>query len=103
VQDWLCAHPTANTRLPELARRAHMSTRNLTRSFREATGITILEYRTRLRLEHASTLMRNPELTLEAIAAECGFADARQFRRIWRQAYRTAPSRSRRTAVTSSR
>ena len=95
VQDWLSAQPTAKTQLPDLARRAHMSTRNLTRTFREATGITILEYRTRLRLEHARTLMRNPELSIENIAEACGFADARQFRRVWRQAYRAAPSRSR--------
>ena len=59
------------------------------------TGVSIQTYRTRLRLEHARTLMSSPELTLEAIASECGFADARQFRRVWRRAYHVAPSRTR--------
>jgi len=95
VQDWLTAHPSKKARIEDLAKIAHMSPRNLTRAFREVTGVSIQAYRTRLRLEHAHTLMSSPELTLEAIAGECGFADSRQFRRVWRRAYRVAPSRAR--------
>ena len=95
VQDWLTSHPSKKVRIDELAKMAHMSPRNLTRNFREVTGVSIQTYRTRLRLEHARTLMSSPELTLEAIASECGFADARQFRRVWRRAYHVAPSRTR--------
>jgi transcriptional regulator GlxA family with amidase domain len=95
VQDWLTSHTSRKARIEELANMAHMSPRNLTRAFREVTGVSIQNYRTRLRLEHARTLMNNPELTLESIAGECGFADARQFRRVWRRAYHMAPSRAR--------
>jgi transcriptional regulator GlxA family with amidase domain len=95
VQDWLTSHPSKKARIEELAKIAHMSPRNLTRAFREATGVSIQNYRTRLRLERAHTLMSNPELKFEAISGECGFSDARQFRRIWRGAYHTAPSRTR--------
>jgi len=95
VQDWLTSHPSKKARIAELAKTAHMSARNLTRAFREVTGVSIQNYRTRLRLEHARTLMSNPELTLEAVADECGFTDARQFRRVWRKAYHVAPSRAR--------
>jgi transcriptional regulator GlxA family with amidase domain len=86
VQDWLTSHPAKKASIKELARMVHMSARNLTRAFREATGVSIQNYR---------TLMSNPDRTLEAIAGECGFADARQFRRVWRKAYHLAPSRSR--------
>ncbi len=95
VQDWLTSHLSQKARIEELARIAGMSPRNLTRTFREVTGVSIQNYRTRLRLEQARTLMSNPKLTLEAIAGECGFADARQFRRVWRRAYHAAPSRTR--------
>jgi transcriptional regulator GlxA family with amidase domain len=95
VQDWLIAHPAKKARITELAKMARMSARNLTRAFREVTGVSIHHYRARLRLERAHTLMSNPELTLETIAGECGFADARQFRRVWRKAYHVAPSRTR--------
>ena len=95
VQDWLTSHPSRKARIEELAKVAHMSPRNLTRVFREVTGVSIQNYRTRLRLERARTLMNNPDLTLEAIAGECGFQDARQLRRVWRRAYHVAPSRAR--------
>lgn len=95
VQDWLIAHLAEKAKIVELAKMAHMSARNLTRAFREMTGVSIQDYRTRLRLEQARALMNNPELTLEAIAGECGFADGRQFRRVWRKAYHVAPSRAR--------
>jgi transcriptional regulator GlxA family with amidase domain len=96
VQDWLCAHPAERTNLRALARIARMSPRSLTRAFRSLTGLSILQYRTRLRLERARALMSNPELTLEAIAEQCGFGDARQFRRIWAEANHAPPSVSRR-------
>jgi transcriptional regulator GlxA family with amidase domain len=95
VQDWLTSHPAKKARIEELAKMVHMSARNLTRSFRQVTGVSIQNYRTRLRLEQAQTLMSNPELSLEAIAGECGFADPRQFRRVWRKAYHVAPSGAR--------
>jgi transcriptional regulator GlxA family with amidase domain len=86
VQDWLGGHLSQKAGIAALSKIAHMSPRNLTRAFRHATGVSIHHYRTGLRLEHARILRRNPELTIEAIAAECGFADARQFRRLRRKA-----------------
>ena len=95
VQDWLTLYHSRKGTIAELAKIAHMSPRNLTRAFREMTGLSIQNYRTRLRLEHARMLISNPDITLEAIASECGYTDPRQFRRVWRKAYRTAPSRGR--------
>jgi transcriptional regulator GlxA family with amidase domain len=101
VQDWVVAHPSERTRLPELASIAHMSVRNLTRAFRESTGISIHEFRTHMRLELAKTLMHDPDLTIEAIATRCGFVDSRQLRRLWRQAFGAPPSRTRSTPPSS--
>jgi transcriptional regulator GlxA family with amidase domain len=91
VQDWLIAHPDAKSGLAELAKIAKMSERNLTRAFSRATGVSIGEYRRRLRLEHARALLANPKMTVEEVAARTGFADARQLRRLWRAAYGVAP------------
>jgi len=95
VQDWLTANPAEKGRLPDLAAIANMSVRNLTRAFTKATGISIGEYRRRLRLEHAKMLLADPQRTIEAIAADSGFADARQFRRMWQRAYGVSPARYR--------
>ncbi|MFL6264185.1 MAG: GlxA family transcriptional regulator [Thermoanaerobaculia bacterium] len=99
MQDWLVAHPEERATLDELARRAGLSPRHLTRIFRQATGVSIQEYRTRLRLERARSLLRDPGLTLEGIAARCGFESARQLRRVWKEAFGTPPSAARASIV----
>jgi transcriptional regulator GlxA family with amidase domain len=76
VQQHLVARPEAADTLADLARIAGMSERHLTRTFRRATGISVHAYRERLRLERARDLMRNPTMTIEAVAAACGYADA---------------------------
>jgi len=96
VQDFLVAHPERRATLPELARIAALSPRHLTRLFRERTGVTLHQYATRIRLERARTLLEIPGLTLDAIAARCGFEDGRQLRRLWRAAHGEPPSRARR-------
>jgi transcriptional regulator GlxA family with amidase domain len=63
--------------------------------FRLVTGISPGEYRTQLRLERATVLLRNPHLTVEAVAAEVGFKDARTLRRLWRDRYSSSPRTSR--------
>lgn len=92
VQDWIVTHPEQNPTLDELARVAAMSSRNLTRLFREATGITIKSYSGRVKLRVAQDLLRNPRLTLESVAASCGFQDPRQLRRLWKQSLGGNPS-----------
>ncbi len=95
VQDWLIAHPETKCGLPQLAKIANMSERNLTRAFSRATGVSIGEYRQRLRLEHARALLADPRMTIEAIASQTGFADARQLRRLWKASYGKPPSATR--------
>lgn len=95
VQDMIVREPGARTTLEGLAKVAGMSTRNLTRAFRQATGLSIKEFITRVRLELARSLLHEPTLTVDAVAHRCGFEDARQLRRVWRAAYGEAPSEAR--------
>lgn len=94
LQDWLIANLKTKATLDDLAQMAGMSTRNLTRTFRKETGISIHDYTTLLRLERARTLRHNPGMTMEAIAEQCGFQDARQLRRIWQKAESKNSTRS---------
>lgn len=91
VQDWLVAHPGENPGLAELAAIAEMSPRNLTRRFREHTGVTLKEFSHHLKVEVARNLLHDPKLTVEAVAARCGFADGRQLRRLWHRHFETSP------------
>lgn len=92
AQDWLVDHPTANPSLDELAAVAGMSPRHLTRRFRELTGISAKEFSHRLKVEVARNLLGNPRLTVETVAARCGFDDPRQLRRLWRRHFGTSPA-----------
>ena len=98
LQDWMVAHPCEDRPLAELAQMTGMSVRNLTRQFRASTGLAIHDYLTRLKLERARSLMRDPAPTLEAVAEQCGLGEARRLRRLWRQAFGEAPSLTRRSA-----
>jgi transcriptional regulator GlxA family with amidase domain len=92
VQDWLLQRVEQNPTLDEMSRVAGMSPRNLSRVFRQATGVTLKTFSTRIKLEVAARLLRNPEYTLERVAAECGFNDSRQLRRLWSRRFGESPS-----------
>jgi transcriptional regulator GlxA family with amidase domain len=87
VQDFLLAHPERRVSSAELARIAAMSPRNLTRVFHRATGITPKQFATKVKVQLAHDLIDDPQRTIEAIAASCGFENGRQLRRLWKQVY----------------
>jgi transcriptional regulator GlxA family with amidase domain len=91
VQDWLMQNPSRAVTLDTLAEVGAMSRRNLTRLFRQATGISIVEYRTRIRLELARNLLQDPSLSVDGVARRCGFTDSRQLRRVWQTAFGMSP------------
>ena len=82
VQDYLIENLSQENDIEKLASMVGMSPRNLSRVFKEKTGSTVLEYLTLLRREYASTMLNNPEYTIEYIASQCGFKTARQLQRI---------------------
>jgi transcriptional regulator GlxA family with amidase domain len=92
VQDHLAQHLDEPQTLTGLARVANLSPRGLSRAFTAAAGCTPLEYQQRLRLELAAGLLAETTLTVEAVAARCGFRDARHFRRLYGNRYGMPPS-----------
>jgi transcriptional regulator GlxA family with amidase domain len=102
VQDWLVAHAAERFTLEQLAAVAVMSSRHLTRLFRRETGMSISQYAARLRLELARTLILDARLTIEGVAARCGFTNARRLRRHWQKVFGSSPSKIRAKADDSS-
>jgi transcriptional regulator GlxA family with amidase domain len=82
VQDYLINNLAKENSIETLAEIVAMSPRNLSRVFKESTGLTIVEYLTELRRETAKTLLNNPDYTMDYIASQCGFKTARQLQRI---------------------
>lgn len=83
VQDVIARDPTRRWTLAELAERAHVSPRHLTRLFAAHAGVGITEYQQRLRLACVRGLLADRRLSLERIAEKTGFGSARDLRRVW--------------------
>jgi transcriptional regulator GlxA family with amidase domain len=99
VQDHIVSHVCDGISIPALARIARMSPRTMTRTFRATTGLSIGEFRQKVRLETARVMLHDPDLTLQTVAERAGFKSPRHFRRAWRQAFGLTPSIARRTAA----
>lgn len=82
----LSREPARHWSLPELADVACVSPRHLSRLFMQHTGISAVDYQQQLRMARAQELRaHNPTLSQEQLAEACGFASARDFRRVWQR------------------
>jgi AraC-like DNA-binding protein len=77
--------------LAALAAAASVSTSQLSRHFRAEFGVGPVAAVELLRLGHAEELLLRTNLTVGAIAARCGFADAYHFSRRFRKVYGVPP------------
>jgi transcriptional regulator GlxA family with amidase domain len=91
VQQLLADDFAAPHTLADLARAAHVSVRALTNAFVTATGVTPLQYQQDLRLGHAETLLVTTDRPVEQIARDCGYRDARHFRRLFTHRHGISP------------
>jgi transcriptional regulator GlxA family with amidase domain len=95
VQDAVAANPARNWTLSALADVAGASPRHLSRLFNEHVGMSITDFRNRLRVAVARELLGHTRLDMERIAERAGFASTRQLRRAWRQFHPTPPKHAR--------
>jgi transcriptional regulator GlxA family with amidase domain len=80
----LRANPFPALSLDDLAQRAGMSRRSLTRHIRARTGGNLGDWLRRIRLARAQDLLVAGARGLEDVAARCGFADAQALRAAFR-------------------
>jgi transcriptional regulator GlxA family with amidase domain len=92
VQDWIIQNLDKASTIEELADLVFVSPRNLTRLFKKETGISISDYRTKLKVEKAVSLLKNSELKIEQIAYSCGYKTSKQLRIILEKQFKSLPS-----------
>jgi len=95
VQDAISHNPAKAWNLSGLARVAGASNRHLSRLFHEHAGMSITDYRNRLRATLARELISQTRLDIEQVAERAGFGSTRQLRRAWRRLYGTTPRQAR--------
>lgn len=76
-----------------VARDVGASPIRLVRSFRSAYGISLAHFMRTLRLQHALKLLRDPALSIGAVAAEAGFSDQSHMTRAFSRTYGLTPGR----------
>ncbi len=64
---------------------------HLSRLFRRKFGLTPVDYRNSIRLEHARALLRNPRLTIAEVAYRSGFDDPAYFSRLFKRRHGASP------------
>lgn len=77
--------------VPVIARAARVSHTHLTRLFRAETGLTVIAYVRRRRLERARHLLQSSTLSIPSIAAAVGIADLQAFNKACRREFGTGP------------
>jgi len=73
---WMEQNLARDLSLPVIARRAAMSTRTLSRRFREQVGATPAAWLAQARVRRAQRLLETTGLAIEQVAAEAGFGSA---------------------------
>jgi AraC family L-rhamnose operon regulatory protein RhaS len=73
------------TDLDRAAAELGMSRRRFTHLFRQATGTSWAAHLTRLRIDYACQLLREPSRSIIGIAFECGFEDLSSFYRAFKR------------------
>jgi len=80
-----------------VARAVNSSATYFSRSFKQATGMSFIDYIGRVRVEHARNLLQNPNLRISSIALEVGFQSVSQFNRVFKRITGQSPKTFRRT------
>ena len=88
---WGMQHLPAGVSVDDLARRAAVSPRTLTRRFRAATGIAPGEWLQRERLRLAQRLLETSDLPVERVAREAGYETSSALRAQFTQRLHTSP------------
>jgi AraC family transcriptional activator FtrA len=96
VLDWVVAHLEEPLTVDDLARRAHMSTRNLGRHFMAATGTTPLRWMLTQRIRRAQELLEHTDDGIDHVAGRVGMGTAATLRRHFNRAVGVSPDAYRR-------
>ena len=78
--------------LDDIARRVASSRRQLQRAYADIGGTTFREHLTRVRIQHAASLLADHDLTVREVARAVGYRQPAQFAKAFRRHTGTAPS-----------
>ncbi len=100
VQAFIKNHATDTINVEHLAKRFNLHTRTLQRRFKEACGLSLIQFQQKERIKGAEELLRKTDLNVQDIANFVGFSDASHFTSLFKKHTEQTP-RAYRNAVKS--
>jgi AraC-like DNA-binding protein len=102
IKDYIDQHPLEIKTIAALIDKTHsqIGINLLHQGFRQVYGTRIKEYEIRKRLEAAAQLLQQDELTMQQIAAKCGYSAQSSFVRAFKDVYGITPGQWRNRHVT---
>lgn len=85
IQDWLKTNYHKAINIDILSQHFNMSTRNLKRRFKNATGLSPIQYLQMLRIEAAKILLEQNQYNVEEITVTIGYEDVSFFRKLFKR------------------
>jgi transcriptional regulator GlxA family with amidase domain len=94
-QAWAADNYRASAPVAAMIQLSGLAERTFVRRFRQATGMTPLDYIQALRLEEAKQMLETSDLPVEAIANEVGYEETSFFGRLFRRDVGLTPAQYR--------
>lgn len=95
LQAYIDEHYTENLTLEDLSRLVFLSSKYVSEMFRNEIGVTITEYITTKRIEHAKQELLNSNKKIYEIAENLGFHDVKYFNKMFKKQIGVSPLRFR--------
>jgi AraC-like DNA-binding protein/ligand-binding sensor protein len=92
AKDYVARHQSDPISLSEICRTLNVSTFHFCRTFKRTTGLTFVEYLSRVRIEKAKSLLYKSDLRVGEIAYEVGFQSITDFNRVFRKLVGYSPT-----------
>jgi AraC family L-rhamnose operon regulatory protein RhaS len=92
---YLNTHYPDKITIAQLTRTFHTNRTTLAKQFRETTGLPVMTYLIRLRMQLAALMLRNTELSIVEIMQRVGFSDHAYFTRAFQKHTQHTPSQYR--------
>ncbi len=93
--NYINRHISESISLSEISRMCYISKYHLCRTFKEKTGVTVMEYILQTRIILAQELLQKGELSVTQISNACGFSSPSYFSRIFKEKTGISPVRYR--------